>query len=78
MSNEYFTYDCFMELMHDFNVDFLLDLYEDIKEQYFYLGIMQNSKSVHFIDCIMKSVVLTNLDSHKPISYSDDTVNIIE
>lgn len=78
MSNEYCTNDCFLELMHDFNIDFLLDLHEDIREKYFYLGLMQKSKSIDFIDCIMNSVVLTNQENHKPISYSDDMVYIIE
>jgi|TARA_Y100000389_G_scaffold105527_1_gene102436 hypothetical protein len=44
------------EIMIDFNLDFLLDVHESLKEKYFYTGLMQKSKSPDFIHTIIDHI----------------------
>lgn len=64
--------DSFLELMYDFNGEMLIDLHEDLKEQYVYLGIMENSRSCDFIHCILDALILLKDDSFKPIINNDE------
>lgn len=66
------TQDGFKELMLDFNMNFLLDLHEELIEKYRYVGIMQKSKSPNFIHCIMNSIHLVYQENVKPIE--DDII----
>ena len=65
------TQDNFKELLLDFNMNFLLDLHEQLIDKYILLGIMQNSKSPDFIHCIINSINLVYQENTKPIE--DDT-----
>lgn len=65
------TQDNFNELFLDFNMNFLLDLHEQLIDKYFFLGILQKSKSSDFIHCIMSSITLVYQEKNKPIE--DDT-----
>lgn len=65
------TQDNFKELLLDFNMNFLLDLHEQLIDKYIFLGIMQKSKSTDFIHCIMSSINLVYQENTKPIE--DDT-----
>ena len=53
------TPHAFMETLFDINSDMLLDLHQEVKERYHLSGIMVNSKSVDFIQCILDSIVIS-------------------
>ena len=65
--SESFTQDSFKELMLDFNMNFLLDVHDQLINKYEHLGIMQKSQSSNFIHCIMNSVYLVYQENIKPI-----------
>lgn len=65
--NDSLTQDSFKELLLDFNLNFLLDMHEQLIDQYRFLGIMQKSKSSNFIHCIMDSIYLVYQENIKPI-----------
>ena len=55
-----------IELMIDFNLDFLIDVHESLKERYFHAGLMQKSNSPDFIHTIF---------DHFKFDYEDDSTN---
>lgn len=61
------TQDGFKELLVDFNLDYLLDLHDELIEKNYYLGIMQKSKSNNFIHCILESFILIHQENVRPI-----------
>lgn len=69
------TSDAFMETLFDINSDMLLDLHQEIKERYYMSGIMINSKSTDFIQCIMDSIVLSK---NKSLTHTQPTPTVEE
>ena len=66
------------EIMIDFNLDFLIDVHENLKERYYYTGLMQKSKSPDFIQTIFEhfkfEYIMDDL-SHDEDDIYDFTIN---
>lgn len=61
------TPDAFIETLFDINSDMLLDLHQELKERYYMSGIMEDSKSMDFIQCILDSIII---NKNKTLTHS--------
>lgn len=63
--------DTFYDIFLSFNIDNLLDIYDELKDKYYNLGFLNNGKSSDFIDIIINNTSFIEIEDDDEEYFSD-------